>query len=327
MLLIFSLLLPVFALIVIGIFVERFTLVPKGGAGALNQFVFNLSMPCLVFNSLAVSKPAELAQGGYAAGTIIGAAVCFFLTYVLVSGWFRHKPLDLRREACMMGLLSAFPNAAFLGLPILLALFSGDHDAVIAGTLTAVLGLPTILIAMFLQEWFRNAGQGSRLHLLRNVSGTMLRNPILLAAVLGTIVCVAEIPMPEGVLAVCRMLAATCTPVALVALGMVLSVQMTSSVRGESHASWQWLAHGMKLGLMPLITLGCMLLADVPGKWIALGVLLSAMPTGSMAYVLSETYGVCNRDASQVILVNTALSMLTIPLITRLLQLGGMFPQ
>lgn len=325
MLLIFSLLLPVFALIFIGIFVERLHLVPQGGAAVLNQFVFNLSMPSLIFNSLAASKASELAQGGYVAGTLIGGAACFVLAQVLISRMFRRS--ELRREACMIGLLSAFPNAAFLGLPILLALFSNDHDAVIAGTLTAVLGLPTILIAMFLQEWFRQSGDVNRMLLLRKVSGTMLRNPILLSAVVGTIVCVAEVPMPDGVLAVFRMLAATCTPVALVALGMVLSMQMTSSMRGESHLSWQVLAHVLKLGLMPLITYAVMVLAGVPEKWIALGVLLSAMPTGSMAYVLSETYGVCNRDASQVILVNTALSMLSIPLITRLLQLGGMFPQ
>ena len=129
--------------------------------------------------------------------------------------------------------------------------------------------------------------------------------------------------MPEGALTVCRSLAATATPCALVALGMVLSIQMTSSVRGESHLSWQIPVDLIKLILQPLLTLFALSGLGVSGEWLAMGVILAGMPTGSVAYVLSETYGVAARDASRVILVDTALSVLTIPLMVFLLQRAG----
>ena len=51
---ILSLLAPVFVLLFIGILVERFRLVPPGGAATLNMLVFNLAMPCLIFSSMAI---------------------------------------------------------------------------------------------------------------------------------------------------------------------------------------------------------------------------------------------------------------------------------
>lgn len=316
---ILSILMPVFALIIIGILVERFRLVPPGGAATLNMLVFNLAMPCLIFRSMALSDPADLARSGYVAGTLIGMLACCALIHGLVSRGFRTR----LAEASIMGVLASFPNTAFMGMPILISLFPGNHDAVLAATISTVFCLPLLLIGMFAQEWCRNAGDLSRRRLLTKVARTMLRNPILLATLAGAVVCVARIPVPEGVLTVCRSLAATATPCALLALGMVLSIQMTSSVRGEHHPAWQIPTNLVKLVLQPLLTLFALAGLGVRGEWLAMGVLLAGMPTGSVAYVLSETYGVATRDASRVILINTALSVLTIPLMVFALQRAG----
>ena len=316
---ILSLLAPVFALLFIGILVERFRLVPPGGAATLNMLVFNLAMPCLIFSSMAVSDPADLARGGYVGGTLAGMFVCCALAHSLVSRGFRSR----HAEASIMGVLASFPNTAFMGLPIMISLFPDTHDAVLAATISTVFCLPLLLIGMFVQEWCRNAEGLSRRRLLRKVARTMGRNPILLATLAGAVVCVARLPVPEGALTVCRSLAATATPCALVALGMVLSIQMTSSVRGESHLSWQIPVDLIKLILQPLLTLFALSGLGVSGEWLAMGVILAGMPTGSVAYVLSETYGVAARDASRVILVDTALSVLTIPLMVFLLQRAG----
>lgn len=316
---ILALLAPVFALLFIGILVERFRLVPPGGAATLNMLVFNLAMPCLIFRSMAASDPADLARGAYVGGTLIGMLACYVLTHGLVSRGFRTR----HNQASIMGVLASFPNTAFMGLPIMISLFPGNHDAVLASTISTVFCLPLLLVGMFGQEWCRNAGNLSRRRLLRNVARTMLHNPILLATLAGAVVCVGRVPVPEGVLAVCRSLAATATPCALVALGMVLSIQMTSSVIGESHLGWQLGADFIKLVVQPVVTLVALAWLGVSGKWLAMGVILSGMPTGSVAYVLSETYGVATRDASRVTLVDTALSVLTIPLMVFLLQRAG----
>lgn len=313
---ILSILLPVFALILIGIFVERLRLIPLGGAATLNMFVFNLAMPCLIFSSMAASTPTDLARAGYVGGCLAGMLACYVSVHAAISRGFRRR----NSEGAMLGVLAAFPNTAFMGLPILMSLFPGNHDAVLASTISTVFCLPLLLTGMFVLEWCRNTGELSRRRLLRRVSRAMLHNPILLATLVGAVACVGHVPVPEGVLYVCRSLAATATPCALVALGMVLSIQMTSSVAGESHPLRQMFANAVKLVVEPFVSFLFFSLLGVTGNWLAMGVLLAGMPTGSVAYVLSETYGVATRDASRIILVNTALSALSIPLMVFLLQ-------
>ena len=56
------------------------------------------------------------------------------------------------------------------------------------------------------------------------------------------------------------------------------------------------------------------------GALLGVVVVLAAMPTGSISYVISETYGVGERDCSQIILLGTAVSVLTVPVILYALQ-------
>ncbi len=130
----------------------------------------------------------------------------------------------------------------------------------------------------------------------------------------------ARFPIPEALLKFLRMAAATAVPCALVAQGMVLSVQMTSAAGGERHPRRQILVQLVKLLLMPLLTWWALDAFGVAPAWVAAGVVLAAMPTGSISFVISETYRVGERDCSQIILIGTAVSILTVPVFLYMLQ-------
>lgn len=320
MLAILSLLSPVFILALTGILVERFRLVPREGAATLNMLVFNLSLPSLIFSSLAASDPADLARGAFVGGIVAAMLLCCALVHGLLALGFRARPA----EAGIMGVLASYPNAAFIGLPILMLLFPDNPNVVLAVTITAVFSVPVLLVGMFEQEWCRHAGSPDHRLLLRKVGGTLARNPLLLSTLAGALVCAARLPVPNALMIVFHGLAATATPCALVALGMVLSVQMSSPARGQSHPVWQIAVNAAKLILHPLLTLLALSWLGVSGEWLAMGVILAGMPTAVVAYVLSETYDVATRDASRVIVVNSALSVLTVPLLVLLLQRAGL---
>ena len=316
MLSILLVLLPVALLLFSGILADRLRLIPSGGAAVLNQFVFNISMPCLVFSSTALCSPEDLAQGPYILGTLGISFVCCWLVQLLLSRGLRK----FRAEAALMGFLAGFSNAAFLGLPILMEFMPGNHEVVLASTITIVMATALIVFCMFLLEWYSNGEKLSRGKLLRKVMLSLLRNPILIATLLGGAACVARLPIPEVLLKFLRMGAATAVPCALVAQGMVLSMQMTSEVGGESHPGRQIVVQLVKLVLMPLLTWLALDALDVSPAWLVAGVVLAAMPTGSISYVISETYGVGERDCSQIILLGTAVSVLTVPVILYALQ-------
>lgn len=316
MLSILLVLLPVALLLLTGILADRLHLLPSGGAVALNQFVFNISMPCLVFSSTALCAPEDLAQGSYILGTLGVSFVCYWLVQLLLSQGLR----EIKAEAALMGFLSSFSNAAFLGLPVLMEVMPGNHEVVLASTITIVMATALIVFCMFLLEWYGNGEGLNRKRLLRKVVFSLLRNPILIATLLGGAVCLARFPIPEALLKFLRMAAATAVPCALVAQGMVLSVQMTSAAGGESHPRRQILVQLVKLLLMPLLTWWALAAFGVAPAWVVAGVVLAAMPTGSISFVISETYRVGERDCSQIILIGTAVSILTVPVFLYMLQ-------
>lgn len=219
-----------------------------------------------------------------------------------------------------MGFLASFSNAAFLGLPILMEFMPDNHEVVLASTITIVMATALIVFCMFLLEWYGNAGGLNRRSLLRKVLFFPAAQPHSGGDRSGR-GSVSDQGSPAG-------LSVQVPPHgsghggsrALVAQGMVLSAQMTSEVGGKSHPSWQILVQFVKLLLMPLLTWLALDAFGTDPAWLIAGVVLAAMPTGSMSYVISETYRVGERDCTQVILLGTAASIFTVPLFLYMLQ-------
>lgn len=115
-------------------------------------------------------------------------------------------------------------------------------------------------------------------------------------------------------------LGATAAPCALFGIGMILTAQLSSS---EGFVAGWFIAHLpvhiLKLVIQPLITYCCFALLGLNGKLVGIVVLIIAMPTGIIAYIIAEKHHVYTRDAFLDIFVNIALSIITIPCIIILL--------
>lgn len=316
MLTIANTLLPVFALVALGMVIERMRIMPDGTAAILNQFVFNIGMPALIFIAIATKQPAELARIGYIGGTVAGMFASFVLVYGLFSGGFRRR----HGESGMLSLLASFPNTAFLGLPVLVALFPGNEDAVLASSISTILGLPLLMLVIGQQEYRRSADGTEQQGLARKLARSLATNPILLSTVTGVAVCLGRVPLPASIEGMFRMLGGTASPCALFAIGMVLANQLVSRKGDGAGLLRQIPVNAVKLLGQPVVTFLSLKALGVDGAWLAMGVILSGMPTGTIAYVLAENYGTCTGETSRAILANTAASMLTIPLTIAALQ-------
>ncbi len=324
---ILSALVPVFGIIVLGMCVERMGSLPKGTPAALNQFVFRVSLPALLFYAVARKTPEELARGGFAAGTVAGMLLAFALGYLLCSRWGRrHGP-----DVAVLAQAASFPNSAFLGLPIVTALVPGSDDAVLAGGMVSVLCLAVLLVTMARLEAIRRGG-GLSLRVLREVAMALGRNPILLASVAGVAVSLSGLGLARPVAAMASMLGATASPCALFGIGMVLAAQLTAEGAGcppdgvgsgsgdggecdpqaLSPLVRQVVVNVVKLFAHPALTWLCLWAFGVRGQWLGMGVLFAAMPTAAVAYVVAESYGAGARDTSRAIVVSTLLSALTL---------------
>ena len=314
MLSIFATLIPVFGIILLGIVVERKGFLPSETSVCLNQFVYWIGLPFMLFNQLAQMRTVS---GALVWGFLGAAGLVYLFAYVL----FRFGCRRNIQESTVFALLSSFPNSAFMGLPIVMLLLPGNSEAFVAAGLGAVLTSANLLFADGRLELGRRDEGGACLYLLRS----LYRNPLLVASVLGAALSFAQIRLPQPILAMTSMLGSTSAPCALFCMGMILSVQMTSS-RGFVHG-WirrQFPLHLFKLVVQPLVTFTVLYGLGLRGVTLGVGTIVSAMPTGVAAYIIAEKYQVATEDASLGIVVDTAFSALTIPVTVIILQWQGM---
>ena len=211
------LLLPVFVLIFLGMLAERFQLVPPFGATTLNQFLINLGLPSLIFLGIAECRPEDLNHGAF----LVGFSLCLFVTFGLLVPVFRHLKAGYR-EGVMLSMLASFPNVVLVGLPVLMALYPGEAQVVLASTLTNILEIPIILVALLILV---NNGARGR-HPMRTVGITLLTNPVVLSTACGALFYVTGTAVPLFLEAACRALGNSVMPCALVSLGIVMSARL-----------------------------------------------------------------------------------------------------
>lgn len=137
----------------------------------------------------------------------------------------------------------------------------------------------------------------------------LLRNPLLIATVLGLAGNLAGLSLPAPVEAVLTRLGAASLALGILCVGASLSWQ-----GGQGHApliSWTLI---VKLLLLPLSALATAHWVGLPDADARILLLFAALPTASSAYVLAMRMGGDGRLVALVVSLGTLLSVLTLPL-------------
>ena len=317
---IFSALVTVFGIMFLGLMVERRRILAPTMALCLNQFVYWVSLPAMIFTQMS-SIPLSSKAGAYIQATLAASVLCYLAAYLLFSRmWHKHNP-----EGTIRTLSSVFPNAGFFGLPFVFMVFPGNDEAATAAMLGALLCSGVLLIADASLDIFQSAG-GKRRSLGKLIFGELFHNPMIVSAMIGIVASLAGFHMPKAILNIADMLGSTAAPCALFGMGMVLSAQLsgTSGARGTFSRTNLCLISAAKLLVQPLFTFFVLLAAGCSGMALAVGTLMAAMPTGTLVYTLGERYQACPTEASMTVIVTTLLSLVTLPLVMYLLQIAGL---
>ena len=307
------LLLPVFVLIFLGMLAERFQLVPPFGSTTLNQFLVNLGLPSLIFLSIAECRPEDLHHGAFLAGFALSLLVPFVL---LVAVFHRLRAKTGYKEDVMLSMLASFPNVVLVGLPVLMALYPGEPVVVLASTLTNILEIPMVLVTLFVLV---NGGARGR-HPLRTVALTLFTNPVVLATLGGSAFYLTGTAVPSVLEAPCRALGNSVMPCALVSLGIVISARARHHGDNPFRPRRQAVMLAGKLLLQPAVAFLALTALGAEPMWRAMGVLLAAMPVGTLAYAMSDSYKVAENDASASVILSTLLSLPLLPLLAMALR-------
>ena len=300
--------LPVFVLIALGYLSARRAWVTEEGLRGLNDFVFRLAMPCLIFGG--ATSPHE--GGGATAVAFFSGCLMAYALAMLLARRALRMPLG---EANTFGLNAAFGNSAMIGIPLVLAAFG---PAGLAQLLT-IIGLHS-LILLPIGTVIGEVAHGGRAPLWRILRATLvsvMQNPVMIAVVAGFVVYQAGIPVPGPARRFLELTGAAGPPVALFCLGGTL-------VAFDARRDWPsaLLCTAVKLLLMPLLVWGMARLIGLPPLPMAVAVVAAALPTGANALFLSRRYAAGAERSGATVLLSTLLSVVTVTGLLLVLGVG-----
>ena len=298
--------LPLFVLIFAGWLIVRTGYLKPAVGDALGDFVFKVSVPILLFRTIATADFTEGSPWPLWVAYFSGVAVVWTLGHLVATLGFGRDP----RIGVLAGVSSAFANTIFIGLP-LVSRNVGDAGVVALSLLISV-HLPVMMIAgtilMERAERKTNGGAAqSPLALARGILRNLVRNPLVIGLVCGALMHAANLPLSGPLKIAVDQIAAIAGPAALISIGMALDKYGLSGNLGLAAFT-----SALKLIVLPACVFGASHLLGLDRDWTAALVLTSAVPTGVNAWLIANHFNVGHGLASSTITLTTALGFVTV---------------
>lgn len=253
----------------------------------LTDIATNIGTPCLVAHSLTTLKvaPEDIAQ-------MFGAALCAIAGFCIL-GLITLKLMRLSLNSYLPALM--FPNTGNMGLP--LALFAFGES----GLALAVVYFGCTVTLQFTLGISISAGN---LSLSR-----LVRTPTIYSVAISILLLVFDIPLPTWIENTIGVLGGLTIPMMLLTLGVSIA-QLKVNALGRN----LFLAC-VRLGGGFLIALAVTRVFHLPP--VAAGVLIiqSSMPVAVFNFLFAQYYGRAHGDVAAMVVISTALSFLTLPLL------------
>lgn len=295
------LVLPVFALIGVGVAARRVHWIEGEAETSLIRLVVNLCYPCLIFESVA-NNTALRSPGNLLLPPLVGFAVTWIgiragLMVARLIGL--HVGTGLRTFALAVGIA----NYGYLPLPIMEAIWGPESRGVLLVHNVGVeISIWTVGILVL-------SGQSLREGWRKLVS------PILVTLVLA-VVCnlTAVTPLLPGVVTTTIHALAVCAiPLGLIMTGVNLA-QYLHDPRELFHPRVSGAAMALRLGVLPIFVLAVAKFLPCSIELKRVLVVQAAMPTAVIPIIIARLYGGHPQTAVQIVLGTTGLGILVIPL-------------
>lgn len=281
--------------IAVGLVMVKKNWLKQDGQQTLSVLVTNFALPCAVFNSFQLNySQATLRLIFYS----LALAVLFFAS-LFVTGRLTAKILKLQGilRNIWVGCCT-FSSVLFIGIPIVSALF-GSQGLVI---LMAFNTIGNLFLFGFGESIF--AGK------LLIEPQKIIRTPAIIAAVLGFVLFVGQVQLPAVILTPVQALAGFTTPLAMMINGALLSQRLSFKLFTNRQTLLFCL---VRLILIPVVLILFFKSFITNQLLLQIVSIIACMPSGAVNSVFAEKYSGDGTLASEMIILSTLFSIVTIP--------------
>lgn len=285
----------------LGYFLKRIDFSSEKDIDPLNKIVMYILMPCMIFSALYSADMSLLPTLGILPFVILTASIgSGVISYIVLK---RLHYDDKKIWSVLVTVMIA--NTAFMGYPVNLGVYGhpGFLRAIFCDLATTCMFL---LLSFVLVLKFGGT--------VKRAFREILLFPPLWAVVLGISFNLLNIPIGPVLDKTVNYLADGAIPLIMISLG--LSIELGGLARSKAMVIFTSI---VKLGVFPLIALIVVSLLGLTGLQHDVGIIEAAMPSGMLSLLLAITYKLDYELTSDCILINTVISLITLPIIMTLL--------
>lgn len=297
--------LMLFIFLCIGILCSKTKIIDEHGSKVINKVVLYICTPAMTIYSVLADRP-DFSVGDIL--LLLVYAIAFNLLALLL-GWGGSRLFCRSREVRgTFHLVSSFGNVAFMGYPVVSAVF-GNSAIFIASVCTMPFNLFLYSIGGQLVSGEKEKGIPWRKALL---------NPAMISTIIALVLFFLNVSLPVVLTDTIGYLANMVVPLSMIVIGSSLGRMNARAV----FLRWEYYAVSLcKLVVFPLTLFFLFRLFVQDEMILGLLFILALMPSAAMTSVLSAEYGGDSDFANGSIFISTVLSLATVPLLLYLVLL------
>lgn len=311
MLTIFLIILPIFLVMLVGYITTRVGLLSQKSLSDMGRFVINVALPAVIIKTVLHIDIQAMLNYRY----LLAYLLCS-LSLTVVGVIFYLKVFKLTRlDASVSVTGMVVPNSSFIGYPVILQLIANPPVNAFAMALL-VENIFVLPLCFLLMDYSSIDSQQTLKTKLKTLLLRIVKNPLLIAIVIGVIGNLLHIRVPKAIHTTLDILAPSAVAVALFVIGGVLA-----GIRIRQANMKHILAITLgKLILHPLLAIIMLSLLVTGAHDLKLAlVIITSMPMFSIYSVIGDIYGKQALCSSSQLVAN-GLSIVTIPIMIALAE-------
>ncbi|MDO5512175.1 AEC family transporter [Corynebacterium sp.] len=273
----------ILAVIAVGVILSRTGVIREDRERlVLNRVAFYAASPALLFTAVAKSDAGTLFSPVIV--VIFLATLGTALVYIVASALFFRQDLP----TTTMGAASAcYFNSVNIGLPVSIYVLGEATYVVPVLVLQMVVFTPFILAGLVAGD-DGDSGSRSRLAKIWGPVRTAIFSPVVIGSVLGLIVALVGLQIPDPVMRPLEILGGASIPMILISFGA--SLRNTAPLTTPEDRPGTITATALKLVGMPAIAWGIALALGLEGNELYASVILAALPAAQNVYNFAASY-------------------------------------
>ena len=296
--------LPLIILIAIGYLANTLNWVSNESFLQLNKLVFNVLLPCLLFDNVYSISISELVNVKM---ILFGLCAVLFMFFcgIPISGLMTREPH--KRGVALQAIFRS--NFVLYGFPIVQSMYTRDRLGSVSVLIAVIIPFFNVLAVVALGIF-----QSEKIDKKKIMFG-IIKNPMIIGAILGILCSVIKLELPQALSRSLTTLSTATTPVALIILGGTFRFQTLGANKNLliSMASF-------KLLIIPAVFLSVAMLLGFRDVELLAFVSLFGAPAAVSTFSMAQQMGADSELAGQNLLLTTVFSVFTIFALVSLLN-------